>query len=415
MMRKLLLSTFLITALGLAQEAGPVITVIPQKESRAYQQNRRMLVGPGFKQPKPYPGYAGFVGWSSIVRTRTGALLLTFSSGYWHASPPTPITGIKADDLQQWQKMGMPEVSAPRGGRAEIMRSDDGGKTWSDPAPMIDTEWDDRSPAVAQLPDGTLVASFFTYPSTAVGIIRSFDDGKTWEQTPKKICAPFHSLATDGPPLVMPDGSMLLAAYGAEKQDSPYEAIGIFASRDRGETWQYLATIRAPHEMSEPGLARMRDGTLVLITRPEGALSWSKDDGKTWTTPRNLPTRIFDPWLLTLRDGTLLCIHGSYNKPHRGLRALVSKDGGTSWTGAGPDYGFEVDPTVYGYSRGIELPDGSVYLVFQATGGHKTEDARSMSIYGMRLRVNRDGRGVKLLPAPGGAKIQSSPKASRTG
>jgi hypothetical protein len=76
----------------------------------------------------------------SIVRTRTGALLLTFSSGYWHASPPPPITGVKADGIQLWQKMGMPEVSAPRGGRAEIMRSDDNGKTWSDPAPLIDTE-----------------------------------------------------------------------------------------------------------------------------------------------------------------------------------------------------------------------------------------------------------------------------------
>jgi photosystem II stability/assembly factor-like uncharacterized protein len=404
MKRIFLLSVLLIVQRGLAQEAAPSITVVPQKEPPAFEQSRRVLVGPGFKQPKPYPGYAGFVGWASIVRTRTGALLLTFSSGYWHASPPTPLTGIKADDIQLWQKMGMPEVNAPRGGRAEIMRSDDSGKTWSDPVPMIDTEWDDRSPAVAQLPDGTLVASFFTYPSTAVGIIRSFDDGRTWEQTPIKICAPFHSLATDGPPLVMPDGSLLLAAYGAEKPDSLYEAIGIFTSHDRGATWQYLASIRAAHEMTEPGLARLRDGTLVVITRPEGALSWSKDGGKTWTDPSSLPARIFDPWLLTLRDGTLLCVHGSYNKPHRGLRALVSKDAGKTWNREGPDYGFAIDPTVYGYSRGIELPDGSIYLVFQATGGHKTEDAKSMTIYGMRLRVNRDGRGVSLLPAPASSR-----------
>ena len=107
MKRLILLSFFLIVHGGWAQEAGPAITVVPQKESRAYEKHRRVLIGPGFKQPKPYPGYAGFVGWASIARTRTGALLLTFSSGYWHASPPTPITGIKADDIQQWQKMGM--------------------------------------------------------------------------------------------------------------------------------------------------------------------------------------------------------------------------------------------------------------------------------------------------------------------
>jgi hypothetical protein len=251
---------------------------------------------------------------------------------------------------------------------------------------------------VAQLPDGTLVASFFTYPAPAVAIIRSIDDGKTWEQTPKLIRAPFLTLATDGPPLVMPDGSMRLATYGSEKEGGRIEAIGIYSSNNRGESWSHLSTIRAPQEMTEPGLARLKDGTLALITRSEGALSWSKDGGKTWTEPRNLPTRIFDPWLLTLRDGKLLCVHGSYIRPQRGLRALISSDGGKSWNGAGSNYGFAVDPSVYGYSRGVQLADGSIYIVYQGTGGHTTADAAAMSIYGMRIRIKPDGRGIETLP-----------------
>lgn len=382
-----------------AQQLNPAIAVTPESESRAWETHRRVIVEPGLRQPKPYEGYSGFVGWASVMRTRAGTLLLTFTSGYWHASPPTPIRFIKPDDVARWRKMGMPEVTAPRGGRAEIMRSTDGGKTWSDPVPMIDTEWDDRAPAVTQLREGTLIASFFTYPSAGVAITRSFDDGKTWEQTPRAILrAPFHSLATDGPPLVMPDGSLLLATYGAEKEGDRNEAIGIYASRDRGETWRHLSTIRAPQEMTEPGLARLRGGTLVLITRSEGAVSYSKDNGHTWTEPRNLPTRIFDPWLVALRSGKLVCIHGSYHRPNRGLRALVSNDGGQSWNGAGPNFGFAVDPSVYGYSRGIELPDGSLYIVYQGTGGHTTQDAAAMSIYGMRLRIKPDGRGVEPLP-----------------
>lgn len=383
-----------------AQTPTPTIIPVPQPESRAFEENRRILVKPGYKQPQPYPGYAGFVGWVSVARTKTGALLAMFSSGFWHASPPLPTTLIKPDDLTKWAKMGMPQVESKRGGRAEIMRSDDGGKTWSDPVPMIDTEWDDRSPAAVQLPDGTLVATFFTYPSPGVGVIRSFDDGKTWEQTPRMIRAPFHALATDGPPIVMPDGSLLLAAYGHEKEGDKYEAIGIFSSSDRGETWKHLASIRAQQEMTEPGLARLKDGTLVVITRSEGAVSWSKDNGKTWTAPQNIGARIFDPWLLTLKDGKLLCLHGSYHRPERGLRAFVSNDGGKSWFGAGPNYGFAVDPTVYGYSRGVELPDGSVYIVYQGTGGHTTADAKAMSLYGMRIRVKKDGRGIETLPAP---------------
>ncbi len=398
---RLLLLPTLVAAVASAQDGKPTIVVVPEAESRAYEQHRRVLVRPGYKQPQPYPGYAGFVGWASVTRTKAGTLLLTFSSGYWHASPPTPIKFIKPDDVERWRKMGMPDVSAPRGGRAEIMRSEDGGKTWSDPVPMIDTEWDDRAPAVAQLRDGTLVASLFTYPSPGVAITRSRDDGRTWEQTPRMIRAPFHSLATDGPPIVMPDGSLLLATYGKEREGDKHEAIGIFGSSDRGETWRHMSTIRAPQEMTEPGLARLRDGTLVLITRSEGAVSWSKDGGNTWTLPQNLPTRIFDPWLLTLRDGKLLCVHGSYQRPQRGLRALVSGDGGKSWAGAGPNYGFTVDPSVYGYSRGVQLPDGSVYIVYQGTGGHTTSDAAAMSIYGMRIRVRKDGRGIETLAAPG--------------
>ena len=402
----MLTRSFLLFAAGLtaapafAQELRPRIVATPEPESRAWQEHRRVLVKPGYKQPQPYPGYTGFVGWASVARTRAGTLLMTFSSGYWHASPPTPIQSIKPEDVVNWHKMGMPEVEAPRGGRAEIMRSEDGGKTWSDPVPMIDTEWDDRAPAVAQLRDGTLVASFFTYPQAGVAITRSFDDGKTWEKTPRIIRAPFHSLATDGPPVVMPDGSILIAAYGEEKQGDKLEAIGIFSSRDRGETWRHLSTVRAPQEMTEPGLARLRNGTLVLITRSEGSVSYSKDGGQTWTAPRNLSTRIFDPWLLTLRTGQLLSLHGCYVKPHRGLRALISNDRGVTWNGAGADHGFTVDPTAYGYSRGVELPDGSVYVVYQGTGGHTTKDAAAMSIFGLRLRIKRDGRGLEVLPAP---------------
>jgi hypothetical protein len=123
-----------------------------------------MLVGPGVNQPDPHPGYAGFVGWDAPLRLRDGTLLVSFSTGYWHASPPTPLR-IASGTLAEWRKLGMPtDIEAPRGGRAMLIRSTDDGHTWSKPETIIDTLWDDRSPAVVELPDGTLVASFFTYP-----------------------------------------------------------------------------------------------------------------------------------------------------------------------------------------------------------------------------------------------------------
>jgi hypothetical protein len=110
---------------------------------------------------------------------------------------------------------------------------------------------------------------------------------------------------------------------------------------------------------------------------------------------------MYDPWLLTLKDGTLLCVHASYNKEHRGVRAIISTDGGNTWNAAGPDYGFSIDPSTYGYSRGVQLDDGSVYMAYQYTGGHTIEQIKRQSIFGIRFRVIDDGKGIELLPAPG--------------
>jgi hypothetical protein len=100
-----------------------------------YRQCRRMLVGPGVNQPEPYPGYRGFVGWQSPILLHDGTMLVGFSSGDWHASPPTAYFAANPAARDAWKKIGMPtDVDAPRGGRAEIIRSADGGKTWSRPA-----------------------------------------------------------------------------------------------------------------------------------------------------------------------------------------------------------------------------------------------------------------------------------------
>jgi hypothetical protein len=385
-----------------------VVKVVPSPEQTQHLQFRRTLVGPGINQPKSYPGYEGFVGWSGVARTKSGALLVTFSSGYWHASAPTGPTPLPADFAELFKKLSgvdLSSINAPRGGRAECMRSQDGGLTWSRPQVMIDTPLDDRSPSPVQLSDGTLVASFFDYDgrgSCRTGVIRSFDEGKTWEQTPRFLTTPFVWTATDGPPLEMPDKSLLLAVYGGTgKVKNEVSQFGVFESRDRGDTWRCIGTNKAAYNLDEPSIALLRDGRLIMIARPEGAVSWSSDGGHTWAEPVRLPFRMFDPWLLSLKDGTLLCVHGSYHKDKHGLRAILSPDGGKTWFAAGPDYGFSVDPSVYGYSRGIQLPDGSIYIVYLHTGGHKWDDARNESLFALRFRVLKGCRGIELLPAPG--------------
>ena len=116
-------------------------------------------------------------------------------------------------------------IDAPRGGRAMSIRSVDGGRNWTKPETLIDTPWDYRHPNFVELSDGTILCTFFTTPGNGnifknpavarhTGIIRSTDGGRTWEQNVRRLCSPFASDATDGPPIVLHDGSVLLVIYG---------------------------------------------------------------------------------------------------------------------------------------------------------------------------------------------------------
>jgi photosystem II stability/assembly factor-like uncharacterized protein len=385
-----------------------VVKVVARGESAAsYAGCRRMLIGPGVNQPDPHPGYTGFVGWQYPIRLSDGTILVGFSTGYWHASPPTPPL-LDAKTRQHWLKIGFPtDVKAPTGGRAMLIRSTDGGRSWSKPQTIIDTPWDDRSPAFLELPNGAILCSFFTYSGASVKehpdlasracVIRSFDHGKTWEQKPRRLPSPFLADATDGPPTLLKDGSVLLAAYGTPA-DGGKEQQEIFRTVDGGETWRLLAVVKADHELSESGLAQLQDGRLVMIFRPEGDITWSGDGGRSWSPPVTFGMRMFEPSLLSMPDGTLLCLHGSYGAG--GQRAIFSTDGGQTWIAPAQHHGFAVDPSVYGYGRGTLLPDGSVFMAYIHTGGHAAKDAQTEAIWGMRLRVRSDHSGIDLLPAP---------------
>jgi photosystem II stability/assembly factor-like uncharacterized protein len=290
-----------------------------------------------------------------------------------------------------------------------LMRSTDEGKTWSKPVTILDTPDDDRHPAFIELPDGTLVCSLFTYKGAEVadykkdpalahrtGIIRSFDHGRTWEQEVIRPPSPFLSDETNGPMILLQDGSILLTISGMAKEGGPAQGA-LFTSNDRGKSWTLLSTVKSPHDLDEANATQLPDGKLVFIARPEGDITWSGDLGRTWTAPVTFGMRLYAPSLYTLRDGTLACLHGSYTPGHGGLRMIFSTDGGRTWIAPAKDHGFLVD-NCYGYGKGIELPDGTLLVADQGTGGHTTADAKTMSLRLLRVRIRSDHSGIDLLP-----------------
>ena len=45
-------------------------------------------------------------------------------------------------------------------GRLDWLRSEDGGRTWSEPTVVVDSEWDNPNAAMGQMSDGTIVVSY---------------------------------------------------------------------------------------------------------------------------------------------------------------------------------------------------------------------------------------------------------------
>ena len=370
-----------------------------------YRSCRRMIVGPWLNQPEHYEGYNGFVGWTGITRLKSGRWLLTFTSGSWHATVPWT-EDIRNDpacrrQFEEWKKIGLPNIWAPRGGRAHIMHSDDEGRSWSKPETLIDTEYDDRHPTILELNDGTLLCTFFTYalPGQAASwYMRSTDGGENWSELEALPGESFGGFG-NGSAIQLSDGTVLCSVGGKVKEDGEHQSLNICRSRDSGKSFEVASVIEGVSGSSESPIAELPDGRIVLISRRSGPIYWSEDGGDSWSEPQTFGVEIYDPHFVVVPSGVLACFHGSYNG--RGLRVILSADGGLRWRGPKEAVGYAVDPSVYGYSHAMVLPDGTVYVVYLHTGGHRPHDARTEAIWGLRVKVNEGADGIEILPAPG--------------
>ena len=380
--------------------------VVEDTSNGDFKQFRRMVTGPGVNEHPPYKGCTGFVGWEGVTRLKNGDLWCTFSAGYWHVSFPTPID-VTPELLKSYRAGGFPaEIDAPTGGRALVSRSKDNGKTWSQPVTLVDTPGDDRHPCVIEHTDGTLVCVFFVidnwygyeqpptgrYKNSRVASMRSSDGGKTWSE-PIFMPSPFgYYDRMCGKPVILPGGDILLSTYGKEHWYGA-EQLGLYRSSDRGQSWKFISRLEGSVGiLDEPAITRASDGSIVMIARPNGEISFSTDDGGHWTSPRPFGIKMVAPCLMTLQDGTIVCIFGWGGTG--GLQIMWSDDQGKTWTVPAQDRGFTLDNSVYVYGIGQEMPDNSIYVVYYDPAGRQQKTA----IWGLRLKINEDRRGIQFLP-----------------
>ena len=143
----------------------------------------------------------------------------------------------------------------------------------------------------------------------------------------------------------------------------------LIRSRDRGDTWHYVATIAAdpdagPEGFRLPSLGLLPDGQLLCLMRNgDGAmplwLSRSRGDYVRWEKPQTIDAPAVHGQLLVLSDGTVLLVYG---KP---LYVMASSDGGRSWdTKHKMNIGTRTGQAFIGRASLAEVSPGKVVCVY---------------------------------------------------
>ena len=299
-------------------------------------------------------GAGGYQAFPDVARLGNGDLLCVFYAGFGHVS--------------------LPSDRLPRGGRVCAIRSRDAGKTWEEPTLVADTPLDDRDPSVAQLPDGRLLCTFFTYapPRIAVMTVESRDLGRTWDAQPRLVREGF---ACSTPVRVLPGGRLVLGVYSERQGERAFGAV--LLSDDGGTTWSEPVPIGLDSGHShdaETDVVRLGDGRLLAALRPDMCLSESTDDGRTWSPVRAGGFPGHCPYLLRTRDGILLLAH---RLPDTALHWSV--DDGRTWKGP-----VVLDRFIGAYPSLCELPDGTVLCVYY-------EEGERSALRSVRFRATRTG------------------------
>lgn len=295
-------------------------------------------------------------------------------------------------------------------GKAVICYSRDEGRTWTRPAPVIDTILDDRDGGITAFGNGRCIVTSFnntlaqqrrwqakeqnpfilSYIEKAEACGREADYlGSTYKisEDGGYTFGPLMRSPVTAPhgPIRMNDGSLLYVGRRFSATDSfddgstPYIQACRMNENDEFVPVSSIENIYSPQgellASCEPHAVQLRDGRIVVHIRVQGAgyftlfQSVSEDGGRSFSKPEQLlDTKGGSPaHLLEHPGGTLISVYGYRNEPY-GVRAMFSRDGGRTW---------DKDYTLYaeglsadiGYPASVVLKDGRILTVFYENTG----------------------------------------------
>ncbi|HUW61956.1 MAG TPA: sialidase family protein [Candidatus Bathyarchaeia archaeon] len=291
-------------------------------------------------------GAGGYEAFPDVCRLADGRLMCVFYAGYGHVA--------------------LPNEQLPKGGRVSYCLSADEGRTWSEAKTLYDGPDDDRDPSIAQLKSGRIICNFFSLrkkeggspPWDGLGswMVKSDDGGKTWS-APQRIADDYYCSA---PVRQLSDGRLILGVY-AERDGQGWGAVTL--SEDDGDTWGPVIDIDnggMPLD-AETDIIELKDGSLYAAERGRGeTMAWSvsKDGGKTWSVsvPFGFPGHC--PYLHRAPGDIILMAH---RLPATSLH--YSLDECATWSENVP-----VDDVGGAYPSMVTLKDGTTLIVYYEEG-----------------------------------------------
>lgn len=318
-----------------------------------------------------------YIGWPTVALGKNGHLYATYSGGReYHVCPfgrVEVMTSPDGGETWSWPRIVLDSVTDDRD--AGILVTDRGTillTTFTslayanDPARFLQKRFGDKTEEHLARWRLAEVATTEAQRKEDVGMwaLRSEDGGKTWSERVPVPCNSPHG------PIQLRDGRLL---YPGKELWTEEKKVGVWESKDDGKTWQLLSDLPTRpgenatdyHELHGVEAA---DGTILVQIRNHNnkkrdtLQTESKDGGKTWSEPREIGVEGFPSHLIRLKDDTLLMTYTFRKKPF-GIRGKISKDNGKTWS---EEFRLTEDSPTWdlGYPSTAQLPDGSLVTIW---------------------------------------------------
>ncbi len=229
------------------------------------------------------------------------------------------------------------------------------------------------NPVLYQIPEGELLLFYKVGPSPATWwgmIMRSSDGGITWS-TPEKLPDGFIG-PVKNKPVLLDDGTLLCPS--STEGDGGWK-VHFETTKDFGETWEMGEPINDGniYNAIQPAILVHKDGSLQALSRTKNSVIGSNlsfDGGETWTLmqPSGLPNNNSGIDAVTLKNGRHLVVYNHVKTPVNApkgyrtpLNIAVSEDG-KCWKAALILEDSEISQ--YSYPAIIQTTDGLVHVVY---------------------------------------------------